>query len=235
MKNQVLSPEVSIVIPAYNEEGCLGNTVTQLHNFLTQNGIHFEIIIVNDGSTDRTGEIAENLSRELEGIRVIHHPRNLGVGYAFRTGIENAKGKFIATYPADGQHEPPEILRYLEAIKDADIVCGYRYRRKDPLYRRVNAKLWNVWLKLFLGINLRDIDSTKMYRSRIFEKIKIETGSAFWDAEVLVKAAKQGFRIKEIPVRHFPRSAGRQSGNAPIVIFRAFRDFFRMYRRLKSK
>ena len=137
--------------------------------------------------------------------------------------------------PADGQQDPSEITNFLDVIRDCDIVCGYREKRIDRFYRRLNAKLWNFWIRLFFGLKVKDLNWVKMYRAEVFKKIELVGDSAFIDSEVLIKANKRGFRIKEIPTGHFPRETGRQTGSHPLVILRAFRDFFRLYKIIRNE
>lgn len=221
--------EISIVIPAYNEKENIEEVVNKSKAVLEKLKKKFEILIVNDGSVDNTGDICNNLSKNDRKIRIIHHNKNLGIGAALQTLFKNAKGELIFFIPADGQQDILEITNFLEAIKDCDIVCGYRKKRIDPFYRRLNSQFWNFLVRVFFGLKIKDLNWVKMYRSEVFKNITLNSDGAFLDSEILVKAKKRGFRIKELSTNHFPRKFGKPSGNNPLVVLRAFKDFFKFY------
>lgn len=226
---------ITIVLPAYNEEKNIEKAVQASVDVLKELVSEYEVIVVDDGSKDRTGKLADDLADKNNNIKVIHHPENRGYGPSLKTGFSNARGELIFTAPADNQQDISELRLFLPMIENADIVAGYRLRRYDPFCRRLNAKLWNVLVSSLFKISVRDIDWVKLYRKKVLNDIEIEADSAFMDTEILARAARKGFIIKEVGVHHYPRKYGKQSGNDITVIFKAFKDLFGLYRRLKCK
>ena len=135
----------------------------------------------------------------------------------------------------DGQFDIGEIKLLLPLIMQNDIVCGYRLDRKDPLMRKLNGWMWTKLVNLLFGMNIRDIDCAfKLFRAEIFEGVKLSSGGALISAEILARAARRGFRIAEVGVHHYPRTAGKQTGAKPAVIIRAFKELFKLYNRIRK-
>ncbi len=227
-------PEISIVIPALNEEDNIRDIVSRSRRAMEGLRRDFEVLVVNDGSSDNTRKICEEMSKEDSRVRVIHHERNEGIGPSLKDLFKNAAGELIFFIAADGQQDPAEITNFLEAIKDNDIVYGIRKKRVDPPVRKLTAWLWRAWIRFFFSLDVKDLNWVKMYRAGVFDTIQLEADSAFIDAEILIKARQKGLRIKGIFTGHYPRKFGRQSGNDPSVVLRAFRDFFRLYRKIRN-
>ena len=222
------------MLPAYNEEAAIERTAVELRAVLVHTGRPFEILVVNDGSTDRTGAVAETLAREGHGIRVIHHTRNLGYGAALRSGFAAARAEWIFLMDADGQFDPEELPAFLAASGAADFVVGYRPARADPIHRMMFAKVWAAMMSLALGVRVRDVDCAfKLMRRSYVTAAALEAGGAFLSAELLAKARRMGARIIELPVRHLPRRAGHQSGGSLRVLLRAFFEFSRLWWRVR--
>jgi glycosyltransferase involved in cell wall biosynthesis len=225
---------ISVIFPAFNEEMNLEAVVRSALKVLPSVSRSFEIIIVNDGSHDGTGEVAERLTSRSRHVRVVHHPRNLGYGAALKSGIEQARHEFIFFCDSDRQFSLKDLHRLLAWAGRFDIVAGYRQSRQDPIHRRLNAKGWNLLVRLVFGLNLRDIDCAfKIFRREVFESLPIETVGAMVNTEILVRALSHGFTIKEVPVRHFPRRFGEQTGAKPHVILKAMCELARMYVKMR--
>ncbi|MGQ0550260.1 MAG: glycosyltransferase family 2 protein [Armatimonadota bacterium] len=232
--SRVPAGDISAVLPAYNEEAALAQTVAALRSVLERTGRSFEIIIVNDGSTDGTGTLADTLARNDSMVRPVHHPRNLGYGAALRSGFAAARCEWIFLMDADGQFDPGELPGFLEAARDADFVVGYRPTRADPGHRVLFAKVWAALMSLALGVRVRDVDCAfKVMRRSYIAAMTLEAGGAFLSAELLAKARRSGARIVERPVRHLPRRAGRQTGSSLRVLVRAFYEFSRLWWRVR--
>ncbi len=226
---------ISAVLPAHNEEAAIERTAFDLRAVLVRTGRSFEIIVVNDGSTDRTGDVAEALARDGRGVRVVHHARNLGYGAALRSGFATAQAEWIFLMDADGQFDPEELPAFLAASGAADFVVGYRPTRADPIHRMMFAKVWAALMSLALGVGVRDVDCAfKLMRRSYVTAAALEAGGAFLSAELLAKARRMGARIVELPVRHLPRRAGRQSGGSFRVLVRAFVEFSRLWWRVRT-
>lgn len=210
---------ISVVIPAYNEEQNIEKVARNAASVISALAKEYEVLIVNDGSTDNTGEIIRRLSKEDKHIRTIHHERNYGAGAALKTCYTSAKGDLIFFIPADGQVPVGEIHKLYPYIEQADVIVGNRKERADPIYRRINARLYSTLIWLLFGLNVRDVDGVKLFKKKVFENVLIESNSAFVEAEILIKAQKSNFKILEIPVNHYPRIGGRQTGaNLKVII-----------------
>lgn len=208
---------ISAVLPALNEEENIETAVLRMCDALRSLSLRdWEVIVVDDGSEDRTGALADALARkDPDHIRVFHHSPNLGYAEALKTGFTNARHQLIFYTDSDNQFDVKEIKNLLPLITDADIVCGFRIYRFDPLTRLVMSWGFNLLVRIVFRINVRDIDCAfKLFRREVFDKVKIESKKFFVDAEVLAKARHFGFRLVEIGVRHYPRPAGRSTVRA---------------------
>jgi glycosyltransferase involved in cell wall biosynthesis len=229
-------PYLSIFLPAYNEEENVAAAVKDVSATAQDLALDHEIIVVNDGSRDRTGSIVRALQDQVPHLRLVEHYPNRGYGGALKAGFEAARGDLIAFIPADKQFAFQEITRFLDAIEDADIVCGYRAQRQDNAIRRLNAFGWNMLVRFLFGYLCRDIDcGFKLVRRRVLEKVILESDGAMIDTELLAGARARGLRIAEVPVTHLPRTAGEATGANLRVILRAFRDLVHFRRRLTAE
>jgi len=220
-----MDEKLSIVMPAYNEEGNLPNTIEPLIKIFNELSIDYEILIINDGSKDKTGEVAENLSKKYPKIRVIHHEINKGYGGAQLTGFKNATGKYVSVIPSDNQFFQEDIKKYIEEIKTSDLIIGYRVNRVDPKRRGILAKIYNFSLLFLFGLKVKDIDWVKMYKKEFLDSVEIESKSALIDTELVIKAKRKGLKIKEIPCKHLPRVYGNPTGNNIKVLLKELREF----------
>ena len=227
---------LSVVLPAYNEEANVERAVEGVSSVAQQLGIDYEIILVNDGSTDRTGEIARELMQRVPSFRLVEHYPNRGYGGSLRAGFAAAMGDLIAFVPADNQFDFREISRLLERLDEADIVSGYRAERQDTFIRKLNGFGWNTLVRLLFGYLCRDIDcGFKLFRREVLERVTIASDGAMIDTEFLAGARARGFRIAEVPVTHLPRVAGEPTGANLKVIAKAFRDLVRFRQRLSRE
>jgi glycosyltransferase involved in cell wall biosynthesis len=191
------------------------------------------VIVVDDGSTDETGAIADDLAQGDRRIRVIHHERNLGYGAALQSGFRAARKDLVFYTDGDGQFDVGEMPALLALLADYDIVSCYRIRRQDNLMRKLNGWLWTRVIRLAFGLKIRDVDCAfKLYKRAIFDEIKMESTGALIDTEILARAVRQGYRITQRGVRHYPRTAGQQTGASWRVILRAFRELWQLRRRI---
>lgn len=228
-------PSISLVFPAYNEEDNIVQAVKQAQKILNRIASPWEIIVVNDGSKDRTGDIINKLSRNDSHVRPIHHPTNYGYGAALKSGISAAKYDFVFFCDSDLQFDLKELPTFLKLINDCDIVIGYRAKRQDPFHRKMNAWGWKMLIRLVLGLKVRDIDCAfKLFRREVFETIKIDAVGAMVNTDILVQSQRYGFKIKQHPVTHYPRLNGQQTGANFKVILKAFKELFGLYNKLKD-
>lgn len=225
---------LSVFFPCYNEEANIERTaraaVAACRRLLTD----YEIIIVDDGSRDRTGALADRLAAELPSVRAVHNSPNRGYGGALQRGFREAGKEWVFYTDGDGQFDFEELERVLPLLNTYDIVSGYRLNRQDPLMRKVNAWGWTTLVNLLFGMRLRDIDcSFKVYPRRLFQQIEMRSLGALIDAEILAKANYLGYRIGQIGVHHYPRTAGEQTGAKLRVILRAFKELFQLRRHIR--
>lgn len=227
---------ISIVVPAYNEENNVVEAVRGIVRTARRLDLPHEIILVNDGSQDRTGTVARALCDEVSSLRLVEHYPNRGYGGALKAGFEAAENDLVAFVPADNQFNFEEIRLFLEQIADADVVCGYRAIRKDPWIRRMNALGWNWLVRVLFGYLCRDIDcGFKLFRREVLDSVHLISDGAMIDTEFLAGARARGFRVAEVPVTHLPRRAGRPTGANVRVIVRAFRDLLQFRARLTGE
>ena len=216
---------ISAVLPAYNEEALIGDTATAVADVLAGIGGDYEVIVVDDGSRDRTRAVVDEVSAANPRVRCISHGVNRGYGEALKTGFSSATKEFIFLTDGDRQFEVRELTRFIPELEQADLVIGYRNPRRDPLVRLVYAWGWRWVVTLLFGYVARDIDCAfKLFSKEVWERIHVHSGGATFSAEFLAKARRCGYRLVELPVTHYPRTAGSPTGAKPHVIARAFRD-----------
>jgi len=215
--------KLSVFFPAYNEERNIKDTVVKTVKVLKKVVDRWEIVVINDGSTDKTGEIVKNLARQNKNIRLITHKINKGYGATLKTGISSCKYPLICYLDSDGQFDFSEIKKFLTKINKTDLVIGYRVKRTDKLYRRILAKI--LWLAnwILFGLSVKDVDcGFKLFKKEVIDKIgKLVTESAITETEFIVRAKRAGFKITQVGVKHYSRANGEQSGGKLKVIAKA--------------
>lgn len=198
---------------------------------------HYEVLIVDDGSTDATPALADGLRDADPHVRVIHHATNRGYGGALRTGFYNCRYDLISFIDGDGQFDFGEIRAFLPFVSQYDLVIGYRRQRQDTRVRSLNARAWGGLIRLTFGLRVRDIDCAfKLVHRGVLQTIpRLQSDGAMISAELLIRARTAGCTIKEVPVQHYPRTAGEQSGANFKVIAKAFRDLASLRRALRKQ
>jgi glycosyltransferase involved in cell wall biosynthesis len=226
---------ISVFLPCHNEEGNVERVVAALQAELPRISASYEIVVVDDGSRDSTGEITDRLAAANPHLRVVHHRRNLGYGAAVISGIQACTQPWVVLCDGDGQFDASDIAALAARVPVCDVVVGRRVRRADPLMRRVNGKAWTILMRLLLGIRVSDIDcGLKLFRRDLLEGIELQAKGAMISAELMAQLVGRGARVCEVAVRHLPRVAGEQSGASFKVIMRAFKELFLLYRRLRG-
>jgi glycosyltransferase involved in cell wall biosynthesis len=230
---------LSYFFPAHNEEANLAGLVEEALATLPELADAFEIIVVDDGSRDATGRIADELTAANPGVvRTVHHPTNLGYGAAHRSGFRAASHDHVAFTDGDRQFHVEDVGRLIDRMAEADhpdVVVGYRIKRADPLVRTVYARCYRLANRIFFGLKARDVDcACKLFRREALDGIGVESGGAFFSAELLFKLQAAGRTLAQVGVPHYPRTAGSPTGAKPSVIFRAVRDFWLLRLRMWS-
>jgi glycosyltransferase involved in cell wall biosynthesis len=228
-----LSKPLSIVLPAYNEEANVETAVSRSLEVGARHSADFEVIVVDDGSRDRTATIVQGLAASDPRVRLVQHEENRGYGGALKSGFLAATKDLVFFTDADNQFDLNEIGNFLDLINNVDVVAGYRIRRCDPLFRRVNAKAWNYLVRALFYVPVRDIDCAfKLFRREVFDGLELNSVGAMVNTELMVKLGRSGYRVVEIGVNHFPRTAGSPQGASLRVIARAFIELSRMHSHL---
>lgn len=223
---------ISVILPAFNEEKNIEKSVKDISNFFAQKKIDYEIIVVNDGSTDKTGEILLNSKFDI----VVSHLKNLGYGATLRSGFARARGDLIFFTDADCQFDIVDIEKFLEKIKEYDFVIGYRKNRKDAAIRIFYGFLFGLVCRIFFGVKARDVDCAfKLFKKKVIENLKLSENGALINLEILAQAQKHNYKFLELPVNHFPRKNGKQTGGSFKVIFLATKNIFSLYEKLFQK
>lgn len=236
MVPQEKSVSITVFFPCYNEQDNVAKVTNKALDVLEGLRADYEIIIVNDGSADDTGRVADGLAADHKRVRVIHHPRNLGYGAALQSGFRAATKELVFFTDGDAQFDLAELPPWLPLMGDYDIVCGYRMNRQDNFVRRINGWLWTKMTGRLFGLKLRDIDCAfKLFRRAIFDDLKMESTGALINTEILARAVRKGYRMTQRGVHHYPRTAGKQTGCNPKVILRAFQELLKLRRRILSE
>lgn len=214
-------PELSIFFPFWNEEKNVRQVVMDAIPVAKEVAINWEILIIDDGSTDGTYEEGKKLARQYKNVRVITHNPNRGYGAALREGFENAKYKYIVFTDGDRQFDFAQVTKFVEAIRGVDIVIGYRKIRQDKLIRHVLMWMLKLWDYIFFRFYFKDIDcGFKMFKKDALSQIMpLRSDGAMITTEILAKAKKKNLKIAEVDVNHYPRKFGDQSGaNIPVIV-----------------
>lgn len=225
---------ISVFFPCYNEQENIRRTVEKALEVLGKLNADFEVIIVDDGSADKTGQIADEIAERDGRVKVVHHKHNLGYGAALQSGFKAATKELVFYTDGDGQFDINEMPPLLSLMEQYDIVSCYRLNRRDPIIRKINGWCWTRLICLMFGLKIRDIDCAfKLYKREIFDKIELSSTGALIDAEILARAVRKDYRITQKGVHHYPRTAGEQTGANIRVVLRAFKELFKLQSRIR--
>ena len=229
-----LPGSLSLVLPAYNEEANIGAVVREALATLPKFSDDFEIIVVDDGSRDRTAQVVAELAKNAPGVRLQRHARNRGYGAALATGFRATRGDFVMFMDADRQFDIRDLRLLTPFAAEYDIVAGFRMERSDPFHRRVFAEVFNVSIRALFGVHLRDIDCAfKLFRGDLLRGMELSAPGALINTEIQAKARRQGARLEQVGVHHYPRVAGEATGGSPRVILRAMRETLALWWRMR--
>lgn len=202
---------LSVVLPAFNDEHSLPALIKILHLVIPSVAIEYEIIIVNDGSTDNTAHVLQVLQKQNRTVRVITHSRNQGYGAALLSGFYTATGEFIFYTDSDGQYdvaELPKLARHME--EGIGFVTGYKISRSDPWYRKIIGFCYNSAVKTLFALKIRDVDCDfRLFRRSLIKKGEISVMSGAFDVQLIKLFQGKGARFREVSVHHYPRLYGK--------------------------
>jgi glycosyltransferase involved in cell wall biosynthesis len=204
-------PSLSVFFPALNDSGTIASMVIRAVQAAAALTPDYEVIVVNDGSTDATAQIIDELARTYPHVRAVHHPENRGYGGALQTGFRSAVKELVFYTDGDAQYDPAEMAALWQRMTpDVDLVNGYKIDRADPLHRIVIGRLYHHTVKRLFGLKVRDVDCDfRLMRRSIFDRIQLEKTSGVICLEMMKKIHDAGFRIVEVPVHHYHRAFGR--------------------------
>jgi glycosyltransferase involved in cell wall biosynthesis len=225
-------PRLTFFFPAYNEEENIERTVERALAEIGPLVPSIEVLAIDDGSTDRTPQLADALAAADPRVRV-HHQPNRGYGGAIKAGFSESRGELICFSDGDLQFDLREMGRLLDRLADerkpVDAVIGYRIRRRDPFHRIFIAKTYNAIVSVAFGLRVRDIDcAMKLFRRDVFDGLRLDAEGPFLSAELLIKLRARGVRMAQVGVNHFPRTAGQNTGASFRKILRTFRDLAKL-------
>lgn len=226
--------ELSVFFPFYNEEANIAGQTKDALEHIPQFTGKLEIILVNDGSSDDTKKIGRQLAKKYPAVKLVSHDSNKGYGGALKSGFKAAQYDWVFFADGDRQFDLRELGKLTAKSDQADLVIGYRHNRADTFIRTLNAKLFNLLIRLLFGLKVRDIDCAfKLIKKDVLGSLELKSDGAMISSELLIKARKAGYKIVEVPVEHFPRQVGDSTGADPKVIFKAFYDIATLWRELK--
>lgn len=219
---------ISVCIPAYNEEGNIGTAIATALEVLPEYAEEFEVIVVDDGSTDGTKMVADQWAEKDRRVKVSSYQPNRGIGAALRTAFQQVSKSHVFFISSDNQYDFHELKGFIEAAGSADMVVGYLPDRVDPLVRRLLSRSYHLVIQLRFGLKLRNINCIKFFKREVLDAVVLRSEGPFIDAELLIRAKRKGFTISEIPVKHFPRPWGKQRGSSVKAVLRTLKELFRL-------
>jgi len=224
-------PGLSVFFPAYNDAGTIASLALIAHMTARTLTDDYEVIVVDDGSPDHTGELLDEMARHFAWLKVVHHERNRGYGGALRTGFLTASKELVFYTDGDAQYDPREMVRLYEALTpEVDFVNGYKIGRSDPLHRVLIGRAYHWFVRTLFALRLRDVDCDfRLMRREVFRKVTLTRSSGVICVELMKKVQDHGFRIAEVPVHHYHRTYGKsQFFNFPRVA-RTLADLLRLW------
>ncbi len=214
-------PSISVVMPAYNEKDNIEEAVRSSLNTLKSACDDFEIVIVDDGSTDGTSEMLDRLSESIPELRVIHHGKNCKFGRTLRDGIAAARKELIFLTDSDNPIDMDDMKKAIPMMKEYDVVNGRRLTREPSVKRIIYTAVYNMMIRTLFRLNIQDVNfSYKMVRRELLQKLDLRSEGSFIDAEMLVEAKRNGARITEIGIMYYPRTLGESTLASPSVILK---------------
>jgi glycosyltransferase involved in cell wall biosynthesis len=229
-----MSPSVSVFFPAFNDEGSIARLIHEALEILPRITDDYEVIVVNDGSSDGTAAVLDELANKLPRLRVIHHPNNRGYGGALRSGFENGAKDLIFYTDGDGQYDVREITKLMPLMtEEVDVVNGYKIKRSDSRRRIVLGEIYKFLAKRMFGLPIRDVDCDfRLMRREAIQSVTLTSASGVVCTEMVYKLHAAGYRFAETPVHHYPRLHGQSQFFTLRRVARTSYDFFKLWLKL---
>jgi len=221
--------DLSVIVIAYNEEATLQGVVEQTIATADSMDIDYEVLLIDDASSDRTQDIAAGLASARPRVRHVRHRRNQGSGMAIRSGIAASRGERMIYVPADGQFDVREIRRFHEAAQHADIVLGARESRSDyTLFRLASSRTFLLMVRVLFGTDVQDVNWVHLWHRRVFDRCSVRSEGVFLLEEILVRAEREGFTVAEVDSAYRPRAGGQATGGNPRTILKTLAEMSRL-------
>lgn len=225
---------LSVFFPVYNEEANLELLIEKADRVVSTLANRYELLIINDGSTDDSLKIVRQLAHKYPHLKVISHPQNKGYGEALKTGIKNSHYEWIFWTDGDLQFDLAELANFIKVTDYYQAILGYRKKRAEGLSRSLNANLFKLYIDLLFRLHVKDIDCAfKLIAAKPLKTLELTSGSAFTSAEILYRLKKQNIKFKEIAVQHYPRLYGHPTGANLKVIIKACYEALTTYLNIK--
>ncbi len=225
---------LSVFFPCFNEAKNIPTLVEQALDFMPTVANEFELIIVNDGSTDATEQISQTLAEEYSQVKVVSHDENRGYGAALQTGFEKSQYDWIFFTDGDLQFDITELKRFIPYTDQYKVVIGHREKRAEGSIRAFNAGLFKLYIDSLFRVHVEDIDCAfKLFKAETIKSLDLFSTGAFISAEFLYKLKKQGVEVKQLSVKHYPRKFGEPTGANPRVIVQGVLDALKLYLKMK--
>ncbi|MBX9568927.1 MAG: glycosyltransferase family 2 protein [Candidatus Obscuribacterales bacterium] len=219
---------ISVIIPAYNDETTIARLIQDTDCLLKEISDDYEIVVINDGSKDNTWNVLQDLAKKVKSLRLINHEQNKGFGKTIKELYYAGSKELVFSLPGDYQFAPKELLTMAKGLHKHDLIIGHRVNRNDPPRRKLQSAIYNLMLRIFYGCGLKDVNSIKLFRKEILDRVTLESDTPFVDAELCIRTYRAGFKVVEIPIEHLPRLSQGASGGKFSVIWETFSDLMKM-------
>ncbi|MBU4501415.1 MAG: glycosyltransferase family 2 protein [Nanoarchaeota archaeon] len=202
---------ISVFFPAYNDEKTIPILIEDATSVLKPLTDDYEIIIIDDCSPDNIGMIVDEIAKKDKHVKVIHHEKNRGYGGALKSGFKAATKDYIFYTDGDAQYDVKELKKLLKYAEDYDVVNGYKIKRRDKFYRMLLGKMYNKFARTMFNMNqINDVDCDfRMFKKNVIKDINLESDGGFICVEMMYKIHRAKYKIKEVPVNHYPRKYGK--------------------------